>query len=447
MNLEQVAKAAVALAQKYGATQAEAYLEWGRSSSVSVRDGEVEDLTESIGKGLGLRVIVNGRLGFSYTSDFDPASMESFVERCVALAKVSAQSDANVLPDRATLARRNPKQQLFDPRVAESDPEWKLKTAIELERLCKGFDPRITKMQSVGAGEGVSRVCIASSEGLLDSYESTQAYLYAAPVASQGDELQVGSWSESRMFLADLPDAEFVAKKAAHRAVRMLGARKVSTQRVPVVFDPQMAGGFIGTLAGAVSGQAVYLQSSFLAGKLGEKIAPDFFTVVDDGLLERGLGTSPFDGEGVATRTTPVIEGGVLKSYLYDVYTAKKAKAETTGNAARSYGSVPSISVNNFYLKPGTASPESLLKGIKSGLYVTGMMGSGVNLVTGEYSRGASGFWIEDGALAYPVQECTVAGHLLEMMKGIDAIADDVVFRSSVVAPTLRFGELTVSGK
>jgi PmbA protein len=226
----------------------------------------------------------------------------------------------------------------------------------------------------------------------------------------------------------------------------MLGACKVKTQRVPVIFDPQMAASFVGSLAGAVNGDMVFKKASFLTGKLGEKVAPESFTVVDDGLLSRGLGTSPFDGEGVATRCTRIVERGVLESYLYDTHTARKAGKSTTGNASRGYSSLPSIGLNNFYLEAGAASPEEIIRGVKSGLYVTSMLGQGANLVTGDYSRGANGLWIENGELAYPVQEITVAGHMLEMLKAIDAIGDDLEFRGSVAAPTIRFAELAVSG-
>jgi PmbA protein len=265
-------------------------------------------------------------------------------------------------------------------------------------------------------------------------------------VASEGGQLQVGSWSESRRFLADLPSPEMVARTAARRAVEMLGASKVPTQRVPVVFDPQMAASFIGALAGAVNGDLIHKRASFLVDRLGETVAPPFFSVVDDGLLQRGLATSPFDGEGAPTRATPIIEGGVLKSYLYDTYTARKAKAQSTANASRGYSSLPGIGMHNFYLRKGDRSPEKIIGEVKQGLYVTSMLGRGANTITGEYSRGATGRWIENGELGRPVQELTVAGDLLSMLRGIDAVGDDLAFRSSVAAPTIRFAELTVSG-
>jgi PmbA protein len=226
----------------------------------------------------------------------------------------------------------------------------------------------------------------------------------------------------------------------------MLGAKKVPSCRVPIVFDPFMAAAFIGGLAGPVNGDMVFKKSSFLAGKLGERIAPDTVSVVDDGLMPRGLGSSPFDGEGVPTRRTSIVERGVLKSFLYDCTTARKAKAKPTGNASRSYASLPSIGLNNFYLEKGSQKPQEIIRGVREGFYVTAMLGRGANAVTGEYSRGANGLWIQGGELAFPVQEVTVAGNMLELLGAIDAVGDDLEFRGSMAAPTLRLSEATVSG-
>jgi PmbA protein len=216
---------------------------------------------------------------------------------------------------------------------------------------------------------------------------------------------------------------------------------------VPVVFDPMMAASFVSSVAAAANGDAVFKNSSFLASKLGQKLAPDNVTIVDDGLLKDGIATSPFDGEGVATRTTKILDRGVLNAFLYDAFTARKAKTHSTGNASRGYRSLPHIGTNNLYLEPGEQTPESIIKGVKDGFYVTAMLGHGANLVTGEFSRGANGLWIENGALTRPVQEVTVAGHLLDMLQGIDAIGNDLHFRGNTAAPTIRFRELTVSGE
>jgi PmbA protein len=270
--------------------------------------------------------------------------------------------------------------------------------------------------------------------------------VHCSPVAEQDGQLQTASWGDTRRTLSALESPEQIGRTAARRAARMLGARKPKTQRVPVVFDPRMAAGFIGSLAGAVSGDLVWKKSSFLREKLGQRIAPESITILDDATLAHGISTRPFDGEGVASRPLPIVERGVLKTFLYDSRTARKAGTKPTGSASRGWSSLPSIGASNFFLEPGPDDPEQIVKGIRNGLYVTAMLGRGADVVTGDYSRGANGLWIEDGALAYPVQEITVSGNLLEMLAAIDAVGTDLDFRSSVAAPTIRFAELQVSG-
>jgi PmbA protein len=448
MNYQQLVKKLVQRAQKKGAKQAEAFLETGRSSSCRVRDGKIEDLTQATSKGVGIRVIVRDRLGFAYTSDFDPASLDAFVDRAIALAEAAAPNKLNGLPKAKDLkGGLGEVEGLFDPAVANLSAEWKLKAALEMEKAGKAFDPRITTFDNVGAGDYVADVHMASSEGAQGSYSGTYVYLYAVPVASDGDQLQTSYWVDYKRFLAELDSPEAIGREAARRAVRMLGAKKVKSQKVPVIFDPMMAAGFVGSIASCANGDAVFKKSSVFAPLLGKKVAGPNVTIVDDGRLAKGLGTSPFDGEGVPTRRTPLIEKGKLSSFLYDAFTARKAGAKTTGNAARGYSSLPSIGTNNLYLEPGERSPEDLIGEVKNGFYVTAMLGRGADPVTGDYSRGANGIWIENGELTRPVQEVTVAGNLLSMLKGIDGIGSDLTFRGTTGAPTLRFAELTVSGE
>ncbi|XXF75966.1 TldD/PmbA family protein [Myxococcaceae bacterium GXIMD 01537] len=446
-NYEQLAKKLVQRAVKKGARQAEAFLEIARDSSCRVRDGEIEDLTQSTSKGVGLRVISKGRLGFAYTSDFDPASLDSFVERALRSAEAAAPNKLNGLPTEKDLGPFADTGELFDPRVAELAGDWKIHAALEMEKAGKAVDPRITTFDSVGAGDHVSEVYVASSEGLVAGYSGTYVYLMAAPVAAEKDQLQTSYWVDYKRFLADLESPESVGQEAARRTVRMLGARRVKTQQVPVLFDPLMAASFVSDLAEAANGNAVFQKSSVLASLKGKRLAPESVTVVDDGLLRRGMGTAPFDGEGVPTRRTPILDKGVLRNFLYDAATARKAKARTTGNASRGYDSQPLIGTNNLYLEPGAKTPEQLIREVKSGLYVTAMLGRGADPVTGEYSRGANGLWIENGELAYPVQEVTVAGNLLQMLKDLDGIGNDLQFRGAAGAPTIRFQQLTVSGE
>jgi len=446
-NYEALAKQIMQRALKRGAKQAEVFLQVGRSADVRVRDGEIEDLTQATSKGLGVRVFVKNRLGFVWTSDFNAAGLDTLIDRAIALAEMSAANPHNGLPDKELFKQYPDVGELFDEKVANLPPDWKINSAIEMEKVIKAHDPRITAMDSVGAGESVSEVYLATSAGMSGGYQGTSVYLYASPVASENGQLQTSYWYDAKRFFEDLDQPELVAKKAAQRAVRLLGAKKVKSQKCPIVLDPTMAAGFVASIAGAANGDAVFKKASFLASKLGQKIAPPHVTIVDDGLRKRGLATSPFDGEGVPTRRTGLVENGVLKAFLYDAFTARKAKTKSTGNASRGYRSLPSIGVNNLVLEPGQKSPEEIIKEIPNGFYVTAMLGHGANTVTGEYSRGANGLWIENGELTRPVQEVTVAGNLNDMLMQLDAIGSDLTFHGSTGASTIRFKELTVSGE
>ncbi len=369
-----------------------------------------------------------------------------FVERAIAVAKVAAPDKRNGFPTRAELKRRADPMELFDPAVAEVSGDWRIEMARAMERAAKATDQRIQAFEAVSAGDNVSEVHFCSSEGICDSYRATSIYLWAAPVASEGGQLQTSYWLDSKRFLSELEPADEVGRKAAERAVRMLGARKVKTQRVPVVLDPRMAASFVGGIASAVNGDMVHKKASFLHGRLGERIAPESITILDDGLLEHGLGTSPFDGEGMATRRTPVVEKGVLRSFLYDTFTARKARAATTGNASRGVAGPPVVGPKNFYLAAGSNAPEDITRTLKNGFYVTELIGFGVNIVNGDYSRGASGLWIDNGELAYPVVEVTIAGNLAEMLNHIQMIGSDLEFRGALAAPTLLVEGLTIAG-
>lgn len=447
-ELKALAAQVVELARKAGAVEAEAFVERSRQASVQVREGEIEALSEAASKGVGVRVVLDGRLGFASTTDFESGALQSLVTRAVALARQSAPDPANALAPHELVTGARPRVDgLFDDAVAELEPGWKVQAAFEMERAARAEDPRCTNFEGSGAGEGVSEVAIASSHGLLDAERGTSVWLWCAPVATDGAGLQTASWSDSRRSLAELESPESVGRTAARRTVRMLGARKAATARVPVIFDPVMAAGFFGSLTAAVSGDLVYKKSSFLGARLGERIASEAVTLVDDARLPGGLGSGAFDGEGVATRRLPIIEAGVLKAFLYDVRTARKAGTRSTGHAQRSYASLPGIGPSNLRLSPGSVAPEEMLRGVRRGLYVTAMLGRGANVITGDYSRGANGMWIEDGQLAYPVQEVTVAGQLLHMLQSIDAVGSDLLARGSVAAPSIRFAELAVGGR
>lgn len=443
MNLLGVCEQLVQLARKAGAAEAEAYAERTRDSSVRVRDGEVEQLEQASSKGVGLRVVKEKRLGFAYGTDFSKEGLRELALRAVSLAKGAARDEANALPrqfgDPAAAGE-------YDPAIEGISPQWKLEAARAAERGARAEDARVRKFDSTGAGDFLSQSAIASSRGASGESRASYAYVYCSPVAEADGQLQTASWSDTRRVLQRLEDPEKVGRIAARRAARMLGARKPKTQKVPVVFDPQMAAGFIAGLAGAVNGLLVHKKSSFLGALKGKRVAPEHVTLVDDATLRHGIATRPFDGEGVASQKTRIVESGVLRNFLYDATTAAKAKARSTASASRGWASLPGIGTSNFYLEPGSHSPEEIIGEVKSGLYVTAMLGRGADVVTGDYSRGANGIWIENGELAWPVQEVTVSGNLLEMLRGLDAVGNDLDFRSSTSSPTIRFAELVVSG-
>ncbi len=446
-NFEALAKKIVQRARRRGADEAEIFIQVGRQADVRVRDGDIEDLTQATSKGAGLRVFVKKRLGFAWTSDFSDQSVDLFVDRAIALAEASAPNRQNGLPEAKGQLPIADVGSLYDAEVASLPPDWKINASIEMEKIVRSFDSRIQAIDSVGAGESVSEIYLASSTGASHAYQCTSVYLYASPVASDGTQLQTSTWYDAKRFFADLESPEQIAREAARRAVRLLGAKKVKSQRVPVIFDPSVAASFVGSIAAAANGDSVFKKASFLATRLGEKLGPASVTIVNDGTLARGLATAPFDGEGVATRRTAIVERGVLSSFLYDVFTARKARAHSTGSASRGYRSLPNIGTSNLYLEAGTHNPLDLIAEVPNGFYVTAMLGHGANMVTGEYSRGANGLWIENGELTQPVQEVTVAGNLLDMVANIAAIGNDLSFRSATASPTIRFRELTVAGE
>ncbi len=442
---EKLASDLVSKATRSGADAAEVFLEVGRSGDVRVRDGEIEDLTQAASKGLGLRVFVKGRMGFAWTSDFAPNSLKAFVARAIAIARASAAHASNGLPSRKEQGNWPVVNDMYDPKVAALSPDWKVDVALEVEKHVRS-NPRIKAIESVGAGESVSEVFLASSTGVRGSYRGSTAYLYAAPVASDGKQLQTSSWYDAKRFLDDLESPEQVAEEAVRRAVRLLGAKQVKSVRVPVVFEPAVAASFVAAVANACNGDAVFKNSSFLAGRLGEKVAPAGVAIIDDGLLPKGMRTAPFDGEGVASRRTALVERGCLSAFLYDAFTARKAKKAPTGSASRGYRSLPAIGHTNLYLAAGDCDPKAIIAGVRKGFYVTSMLGHGVNQVTGDFSQGANGLWIENGELTHAVHEVTVAGNLLSLLASIDAVGNDLDFRSSTAAPTIRVRELTVAG-
>jgi PmbA protein len=444
--IEQAASV-VSRALAAGATDAECVFAEGEEFSANVRLGQVESVKDSGSKALGLRVFFGRRSSSSYTSDLSPAGRERLVESALGLARATSEDPFADLPEGGELGAAGGDLGLYYDDVRALPAERKIALARECERAALDLDPRIANSEGGAFDSAWGRRVLVNSRGFRGDYRHSSCTLSAIPVARDGDQLQRDWWfSISRSFAGLDPPAE-VGRRAAERALRRLGAVKVETRRVPVVFEPRAARTLLSNLFEAASGDSVYRQASFLAGKLGERVAAPAVTVIDDGLMPGGFGTSPFDDEGVPTRRTTVVEDGVLRSYLLNTYTARKLGLRTTGNASRKLAGVPGIGPGNFYLQPGPHRPEEILASVPDGFLVTELMGFGVNLVTGDYSRGAAGLWIRNGEPAFPVHEVTIAGNLNQMLRDIELIGSDLEFRGAIAAPTLKIAEMTVGGR
>ncbi len=434
----------LAKVKRKGASAADVVAVEGDSASVQVRLGAVDKLSKAQEKRLGLRVYFGHRSAGASTSDFTPAALDELVETTCALAQAVVEDPHAGLPDPSAMAKDPPDLDLYDGQTLPMDRMIELATRTEQAALA--VDLRLSNSEGADFGTSGGRTAFANSHGFYGEYKSSSFSCSVSPIAVQDGLMQRDYWYAVGRKLAGLDSPEDVGREAGRRTVRRLGARKVSTCRVPVVFDPEMAGSFLGNLCSAVNGYAIYKGASYLIGRLGERIAPETVTVSDDGRLTGGLGSKPFDGEGLATRKNVVVDRGMLKTYLLDAYAARKLKLVSTGNASRSVGEAPSAGATNFYLAPGAVSPEEIIRSVKRGLYVTELIGFGINMVTGDYSRGAGGFWIENGELAYPVEEVTIAGNLKDMWMNVEAIGNDLVFRGRLASPTVKIAEMTVAG-
>lgn len=442
----QLAADVLAMARQSGATEADIVIADGENLSVQVRLGAVDRLSKAREKRLGLRVFVGKRSACTSTSDFSLDSIRQLVEQTCTLAKAVVEDPVSGLPEADQMAREQPDLDLYDGTKLDTDRQIEL--AKRAESAAMSADERITNSEGADFDSSSGRVVLGNSHGFLGEYRSSSYSVAVSPIATDPDTgaMQRDAWYAVQRKFSKLDAPETVGIEAARRAVRRLGARKVGTKRVPIVFDQEMAGSLLGNLCGAISGYSLYKGASFLTGQLGKLLAPDFVTVCDDGRMAGGLGSRPFDGEGLPTRKNLVVEKGVLTSYLLDTYSGKKLGLPSTGNASRSVGDSPSVGPTNFYLVPGTKTAEEIIGTVQTGLYVTELIGFGINMVTGDYSRGAAGFWIENGELAYPVEEITIAGNLKQMFKDIEIVGSDLVFRGRIASPTLKIAEMMVAG-
>lgn len=447
-SLETLAQNLVARAMKAGASAADVVVREGDEFTATLRMKEIESLKEAASKALGLRMFRGTRSASSYSQDFSPRALDRLVERTLAMASATSEDPAAGLVEREQLGQYKGDLALFFPEVARLSTGERLDWARRAEEAALSADPRIKNSEGSTFEASTGRKIYANSLGFLGSYASSYCALSVVPVAMNGggSAMQRDYWYTVARRVGALESPESVGRKAAERALRKLGARKVSTCSVPVVFDAETARSLVGHIFEAVRGDAIYRSASFLAGKLGQQVAGGNVTIMDDGLRPGGFGSRPFDDEGVPASATAVIEKGALKSYLLNAYTARKLNLKTTGNAARGVAGPPAVGPKNLYLDPGPHTPEEIIRSVKNGFYVTELIGFGVNIVTGDYSRGAAGMWIENGELAYPVEEVTIAGRLPEMLNHIAMTGSDLVFRGAVASPTVLVEGLTVAG-
>ena len=443
----ELARQAVRVALERGATDAECTLAEGEEFSAHVRMRDLETLKDAGSRRAGLRVLVGKRVGSAHTSDLSSAGVRQMVESALAIAAISTEDPYADLPEVSELGALSADLQLYSDDIQSIDTPSRIQAALDTEEAALSWDPRITNSEGASFNAYSGGRVFANSRGFLGSYRTSSCSLSATPVAREGDAMERDFWYSSARSHSKLDSPAAVGHRAAERAVRRLGARKVPTQKAPVIFDSVTARSLMGNIFEAVEGDSIYRKASFLADKLGDRVASENVTVIDDGTLPGLFGTSPFDDEGVPSRRTVVIDRGVLRSYLLNSYAARKLGMRTTGNAARGITGNAGVGHGNFFLQKDERSPEELIRGVRQGLYVTELIGQGVNVVTGDYSRGAAGLWIENGEFAYPVSEITIAANLQYMLMDLEAICSDLEFRSSVASPTLLIREMTISGQ
>jgi PmbA protein len=438
----------VTKALRAGASDAEAVFAEGDEFETLVRLGEVEQLKEAGSRALGLRVFQGQRTASTSTSDLSVEGIEQLISGAMSLVRVTSEDPFAGLPERGEFGSLTGDLDLYYDDVYSLPAIERIEYARRTEAAAMAADARIQNSGGGSFDAATGRKILANSRGFVGESRGSSCSISAQPIAQSPDGgMQRDYWYSSQRSLRLLDSPEAVGQEAARRTVRRLGARKISTQRVPLVFAPEVARSILGAILGAINGNAVYRSSSFLAGKLGETVAGSNLTIIDDGTMVGGFGSAPFDGEGLPTRRKVVLEKGVLTSYLLNTYAARKLGLQSTANASRGLAGSPGIGAGNFHLEPGEKTPEEILALIPKGLYVTDLIGHGVNIVTGDYSHGASGLWIENGELTYPVEEITVAGNLKEMLPNISSVGNDLVFRSAVACPTLCIEGMTIAGE
>lgn len=445
-GLQDAAEFSLERLKALGADHAECSAAQGSRLEVSVRMDDVELVKEATSHGLSVRVIQADRVATSSTTDLSRDGLERFLARAMEMAELSEADPLAIPPSPSELATRFKDLELFDPKVSKIGAERAIRSARTAERAALKTSKKITASEGASFVRGTAHSVLATSGGFVGRHSGSSAHIVVQVIADDVDDKKRNGyeWTAGR-FVEDLDSPSSVGRAAARQAIAQLGARTMETGVVPVVFSNEASGSIIGLIASCVVGDAVYRDQSYLRDRLGTQVASAKVTIVDDPLIPRASGSRPFDGEGRAARRNTVVRKGVLETFLLDTYSARKLRMEPTHSGGGG-GGVPHSTTSNFFMKPGRSKPESLLRGIKRGLYVTNMMGFGFNAVSGSFSRGAGGFEIVDGKLGDPVSQVTISRNLDEILQGIDAVANDLRMRGSVEAPSFRVDHMTVSG-
>jgi len=440
-SLEALAEELVRRGQAEGADEVEVAISDGREFAVDVRLGEVENLVEAGARHLGFRIIKDKKSAFASTSDLSRETVGRLIRNAVRRAEMASRDEFAGLPAPTGSEVDSAGLRLYDPDLAGIDARKKISLALETERVALG-DKRISNSHGASFVSSQGTTIQANSRGFVGAYDQTYCSLSVGLQAGETDGKAEDYWYSASRFFSELEGPETIGRRAVERTVRQLNPRKIKTQTVPVIFEPDMTSWLMGFLFACVSGVAVYQKSSFLADRLGGRVGNGKVTVIDDGLMPGKLGTRPFDGEAVASRKTVVVEGGVLRRFLCNAYAARKLGLELTGN-----GDGTGVSPNNFYLSPGDRTPEEIIASTRRGLILTRTIGHGLNPVTGDISRGAFGLWVEGGEVAYPVAEVTISGNLERVLDGLEELGNDLDFRNPVCGPTVKIAGLTVAGE
>ena len=435
--------------KKQGAEAADVYIVSTNGFNTTVRLGKIERLQQSISKGLGLRVIKNGAMANTFTTDFTDRAVKDLARETMQIVQVSNADKHNGLAPKELLGTYDGKLMLFDESIAKLTPEKKIEMARLAEETGMKFDKRIKNANGTSWNDSRSQVTLANSDGFTGQYQMTQASLSVSLLAEDEDGTKQtdGHYTFGR-YLNTLATPQAIGEEAGRRVVKKLGGRKVKSAVVPVVLDPRVGSFMLGDVFGAASGGSIYRRMSYLVDKVGQQIASPMITIVDDATMMDGVASRPFDAEGVRSSSVVVVEKGVLKQYVCDSYAARRLNLKPTGNASRSYQGNPGVGSTNLFIKNGETSPADIIKSVKSGLYLDRVGGQGMNSTTGDFSMGANGQWIENGELTHAVQEITVAGNIMKVLSNVKAVGNDLSFKLGTTAtPTLLIGEMTIGGE